>query len=112
MRKIPKKVIKEAVEKLAEKNPYKREAVAYVVRGEEAYLWRHKTYSEQELREMYAETVEKDFYWGAMDRVAGYYDKWYRYNHADEGAAYDLGQRWAADNCKCADGFVIIPCLH
>ena len=28
---------------------------------------------------------------GYTDRKAGYYDKWYRYNRADDGAAYDAG---------------------
>jgi hypothetical protein len=37
---------------------------------------------------------------GFNDRKAGYYDKWYRYNRADSGAAYDKGcTRAAADNC-------------
>lgn len=28
---------------------------------------------------------------GYKDRLAGFYDKWYRYNRKDDGAAYDKG---------------------
>lgn len=34
----------------------------------------------------------KDALVGYLDCQAGYYDKWYRYNHSDEGKAYDLGR--------------------
>lgn len=32
-----------------------------------------------------------DAYFGFKDAEAGYYDKWYRYNRADEGKRYDEG---------------------
>lgn len=40
--------------------------------------------------------------------MVGYYDKWYRYSHADEGYAYDVGQRLATENPKCSTEFNII----
>ena len=33
----------------------------------------------------------RDFEAGQRDRRFGIYDKWYRYNHRDEGKAYDEG---------------------
>ena len=35
--------------------------------------------------------AEKDYKAGEADCKAGVYDKWYRYNHKDDGLAYDLG---------------------
>lgn len=35
--------------------------------------------------------ARKDYQAGRMDRRFGIYDKWYRYNHRDEGKAYDEG---------------------
>ena len=45
---------------------------------------------------------------GYKDRLAGYYDKWYRYNRADNGAAYDRGCVKAVDSGKCPDYFTSI----
>ena len=36
-------------------------------------------------------TAERDIEIGYRDRLAEYYDKWYRYNRKDEGKAYDKG---------------------
>ena len=44
---------------------------------------------------------------GYSDRKAGYYDKWYRYNRADDGAEYDRGVRRAVDG-KCPEHFTLI----
>lgn len=55
-------------------------------------------------------TIVRDFTVGAKDKAAGYYDKWYRYNRSDDGAAYDAGHR--SVECLKADGVKIIECLH
>ena len=57
-------------------------------------------------------TDVKDFEAGKRDRQAGYYDKWYRYNRQDDGAAYDSGVQEALKNTKCKDEVHIIECLH
>lgn len=45
---------------------------------------------------------------GFRDRLAGYYDKWFRYNRADDGAAYDRGCVKAVETGKCPDYFTLI----
>ena len=45
---------------------------------------------------------------GYIDRIAGFYDKWYRYNRSDDGAAYDTGCVKAVDSGKCPDCFTLI----
>jgi len=45
---------------------------------------------------------------GYQDRIAGYYDKWYRYNRNDDGEAYDKGCVKAASTDKCSDYFTLI----
>ena len=45
---------------------------------------------------------------GYRDRKAGYYDKWFRYNRADEGAAYDAGCVRAVNTGKCPEYFTLI----
>lgn len=42
------------------------------------------------------ETAKKDYEIGKRDCKCGIYDKWYRYNHSDEGAAYGAG--WMEQN--------------
>lgn len=37
------------------------------------------------------QTNVNDFNSGKSDKKAGFYDKWYRYNRQDSGAAYDAG---------------------
>ena len=49
-----------------------------------------------------------DFQRGKKDRLAGYYDKWYRYNRPDDGAEYDRGCAAAVNSGKCPDHFVLI----
>lgn len=46
---------------------------------------------------------EADVKAGYRDRINGYYDKWYRYNRADEGASYDIGCKNAVDSGKCPE---------
>lgn len=41
-------------------------------------------------------TQEHDYLQGVNDCKCGIYDKWFRYNHNDEGQAYDLG--WMIQN--------------
>ena len=57
----------------------------------------------------YRDTAEKDIKQGYRDRMAGYYDKWFRYNRADEGAAYDRGVGIATTREKCPEYMRIIP---
>jgi len=45
---------------------------------------------------------------GYTDRLAGYYDKWYRYNRIDDGAAYDRGCVKAVNSGKCPENFTLI----
>ena len=45
---------------------------------------------------------------GYKDRLAGYYDKWYRYNRPDDGAEYDKGCVKAVESGKCKEGFTLI----
>lgn len=45
---------------------------------------------------------------GYKDRLSGFYDKWYRYNRSDDGAAYDAGCVKAVDSGKCPEYFVLI----
>ena len=37
------------------------------------------------------QTNVNDFNSGKNDKKGGFYDKWYRYNRKDSGAAYDEG---------------------
>ena len=47
---------------------------------------------------------------GFTDRLAGFYDKWYRYNRQDDGAEYDAGCVDAVNTGKCKDTFILIEC--
>ena len=93
-------------------NPYRRKATKYFINGNPVYIWCGKHYTERELYEAYVETATKDIERGYEERMVGYYDKWYRYNHADEGSAYDAGQRMATKNPKCSTEFNIIECMN
>lgn len=55
---------------------------------------------------------EKDEQKGYEDRMAGYYDKWYRYNRLDEGRAYDLGVQRALKDSKCPEEMIIVPSIN
>lgn len=89
-------------------NPYKEKAIRYFIGGKPTYIWANGHYNEQEIFEAYVETATKDIERGYEERMVGYYDKWYRYSHADEGHAYDVGQRLATENPKCSTEFNII----
>ena len=47
---------------------------------------------------------------GYNDRLAGFYDKWYRYNRNDDGSDYDKGCIRAVNSGKCKDYFTLIEC--
>jgi hypothetical protein len=47
---------------------------------------------------------------GYNERMAGFYDKWYRYNRKDEGAEYDKGVVLATNSTECKNECVIIEC--
>ena len=72
------------------------------------YYRTHPECDRAELDAEYIKTASKDIECGYRDRMVGYYDKWYRYNRADEGRAYDLGVRKAVETEGCADGMRII----
>ena len=93
-------------------NPYKAQATLYYIGKEIRYLWNGTSYTEQELTDAYIETAMHDIKNGYNERMVGYYDKWYRYSHADEGRAYDAGCKKACENPKCSEEFHIIPCIH
>ncbi len=54
-------------------------------------------------------TAKNDIKAGYRDRMLGYYDKWYRYNKRDEGAAYDKGVQLAIKRKTCEPDMRIIP---
>ena len=58
---------------------------------------------------MINQTTVNDFNAGKRDKRSGYYDKWYRYNRKDDGAAYDAGFSEEKFNEK-VDGIQIIEC--
>lgn len=108
---------KSVVEELAQKaimsgNPYKQKAVQFYVDMRPMYLYVGCRMTEAEIDAEYIKTAKKDIENGYKERMVGYYDKWYRYNRADEGRAYDLGVRYAADQPKCSAEFNIIPCIY
>lgn len=60
---------------------------------------------QEDIRAMYTEemnlrirTAEHDYNAGVTDCLQGQYDKFYRYNRDDDGAAYDLG--WTTQNME------------
>lgn len=86
---------------------------SYFIDGKRFYLLNNgESISEEIMKAWELETAKKDEEAGYRDRKAGYYDKWYRYNRSDDGAAYDRGCVRAANEGKCADDFKIIECLE
>ncbi len=61
----------------------------------------------------YKDHLNKDYNAGFRDRCVGIYDKWYRYNRLDGGAAYDRGQKAAVDEYsdKLPDSFTVIEMM-
>lgn len=70
-----------------------------------------KVYTQEEADRMERQRIERDRKAGYDDRMAGYYDKWYRYKRSDNGKAYDEGQQAALKNPKCEGSMEIIPCM-
>lgn len=101
-----------AVELEKSYNPYIKTCKSYEFRGVTLYAnGDDKLITREELADAYIVTATKDFINGYNERMVGYYDKWYRYNHADEGRAYDAGVKRAINNTKCSIEFHIIECL-
>lgn len=71
-------------------------------------VFRDKFCTQAELDSDYFATCVKDIEKGYKERKSGYYDKWYRYSRADEGAAYDAGVRLASEESGCSEEFHII----
>lgn len=110
------KISKDVVSSIAEEltmtyNPYIENSKRYKMPdGNEYYLFHDDVfYTENQLDNMYKETAEHDIIKGFEDRMVGYYDKWYRYNHADEGRAYDEGVKYATTFDECIESMRIIP---
>ncbi len=97
----------------AEKNvPYLNHSEPLHMANSDEVLYKYadgKLYTADDLKNAYYEICLKDVRAGFRDRIAGYYDKWYRYNRMDEGAAYDKGVRFAVDNYD-VDEMHIIEC--
>ena len=109
---MTKQQIKEAVAKaIASGNPYIKKSVQFFIDHTPMYLYAGQMMTKEQLDTEYAKTAEHDIQMGYKDRMVGYYDKWYRYSHADEGRAYDLGVRIATASPKCPEEFNIIGCM-
>lgn len=91
-------------------NPYIARATKYAVGDVPMYLYAGKSMTKEQIDDCYLETALHDMQRGYEERMVGFYDKWYRYSHADEGAAYDIGVRMAADNPKCRPECQYIEC--
>lgn len=89
-------------------NPYIEESIKYAIGGVPRFLRGNQSFTREQIDADYIETASKDIQRGYEERMVGSYDKWYRYSHADEGKAYDAGQRMAADNPKCPAEFTVI----
>ena len=99
-----------AQELCAEFNPYIGQSIQYAIGGSPRFLYNDKSFTREQIDAEYIRTASNDIQKGYAERMAGYYDKWYRYSHADEGRAYDAGQQMAAQNPKCPAEFNIIEC--
>lgn len=110
---ITEKRVKELAEEcLKHGNPYKAKATEYYRGSEPMYLCFGKSMTAEEIDEAYLDTAMHDIRNGYNERMVGYYDKWYRYSHMDEGRAYDYGVREAVKNPKCAEEMRIIECMQ
>lgn len=93
-------------------NPYKKNAIMFYKDRVAMYIYAETIMTEEEIDNAYIETAMHDIKEGFNQRMVGYYDKWYRYNHADEGRAYDLGVKRALQEAKCEDTMNIIECIN
>lgn len=109
------KAIEVAQQLCATYNPYKSTATERTITGSDLTVYEAVTgelYTVEALDAEYVKTAKSDFIHGYSDRIVGYYDKWYRYNHADEGRAYDEGVKYAVSQSNCKEEMIIIPCLN
>lgn len=109
------KALRQAIEEKAaaiviDYNPYIKRATQYFVGGEPRYIYANQVMTRSEIDLAYLDTAIKDMQRGFEERLVGYYDKWYRYNHADEGRAYDAGVRMACELEECPIEFHVIEC--
>ena len=112
MKKITKNQIEELAKKaLAKGNPYEKRATKFYKDMVPQYIFLDKVMNQAEIDECYLETARKDIRNGYEERSVGYYDKWYRVNHADGGRAYDLGVMLAANTAGCKEGTIFIECM-
>lgn len=112
MKRITRTQIKELAQKALDRgNPYISRATKYYIGTTPMFLYAGEQMTKTQIDAAYIETASKDIENGYKERGVGYYDKWYRYNRADEGRAYDMGVRLAADTDGCAGDFQIIPCM-
>ena len=105
-----KEIAKIAMDLVAKNNPYLKRphSIAFNIGENPMYLYHNEFCPRAQLDSDYYETCIKDITAGYKERKAGYYDKWYRYARADEGAAYDAGVRLAAEESECSEEFHII----
>ena len=105
-------MVNEAVAKvIAQGNPYVDKAVQFFKDKRPMFLYADKVMTLEELNEAYRKTAEHDIRNGYKERNVGYYDKWYRYNRADEGRAYDAGVKMAIESGKAPGDYNIIECI-
>lgn len=72
--------------------------IEYYIGGRKSYLLPNGTkITEEELNAL----KQKNFELGYRDRMAGYYDKFYRYNTFDNGESYDKGCQSATKKANC-----------
>ena len=103
--------VKTAVERVrAGGNPYISKSIQFFIDRKPVYLYANEIMTEEQLLEEYIKTAKHDILAGYKDRMSGYYDKWYRYSHADEGRAYDEGVKLATSEPDCPEEFHIIEC--
>lgn len=113
MKKITKKQVEELAQAALQKgNPYINGAVKYKRGNEVMYLYAGEKMSREDIDKAYKETASKDIRYGYEERAVGYYDKWYRYQRADDGRAYDMGQWLAANTAGCSGEFQIIELAY
>lgn len=114
MRRLTKKVIKEVAERLVKTyNPYIKGSIQFFIDQEARYIWKDgRVYTKDQLDDSYMDMAMKDIERGYNERGVGYYDKWYRYNHADEGRAYDEGCKLACAVIGCCETMTIIECMN
>ena len=86
------------------------EQIRYFINGEPHYLVNGQSMTESELQGLTDEIAQSDEDIGYRDRMAGFYDKWYRYHHSDNGAAYDKGVKRAQTQPHCPAHCHVIEC--